>query len=308
MIIYDIKNMGKKLAHNVQLRYKNVSKDEEEKKVLLDSQDTAILNLGDIAGRGSTGDRFVLVDFNLATTASFKFEVLYQDVTMDTKELVISKLPSRLELIPLCGTSLLGKERFFLCQIKRGATNSSSVDMSKLKLLVTKTPAESTARLLYNQQEVTQLAGTELGSRLGKGGIKVIFKVDPGTATNVSFTVQLSYEDSPVSNPQIFTWEADPMKELFDAILNGDVATMKDLLATPDIDIHAIKFGADDESLLQYAVRVGNNLTIVELLLTQGAEVNVVDKLGRTPLLQAIRDGNIEVAKLLIKKGANVKS
>lgn len=46
--------------------------------------------------------------------------------------------------------------------------------------------------------------------------------------------------------------------------------------------------------------------TIAEGLVEKGAMVNVRDALGYTPLLLAITGGNVEIAKLLITRGANV--
>ena len=44
---------------------------------------------------------------------------------------------------------------------------------------------------------------------------------------------------------------------------------------------------------------------VIKELVRAGADVNVVNKYGSTPLLEALRYGNQEVARFLIKKGAD---
>ncbi|PKK51855.1 hypothetical protein CI102_5876, partial [Trichoderma harzianum] len=44
----------------------------------------------------------------------------------------------------------------------------------------------------------------------------------------------------------------------------------------------------------------------VQLLLENGADKEATDLEGRTPLYQALADGTIEIATLLVDKGANV--
>jgi len=59
---------------------------------------------------------------------------------------------------------------------------------------------------------------------------------------------------------------------------------------------------------LAWASSVGDFL-FVKMLLNKGADINISDKLGRTPLILACRNTeNIEVVKLLIQSGANVKT
>lgn len=51
----------------------------------------------------------------------------------------------------------------------------------------------------------------------------------------------------------------------------------------------------------------GNQLTLIDLLLLKGAEVNAKDDKGRTPLYFAMgKEGNTETAAFLIKRGADV--
>jgi len=47
---------------------------------------------------------------------------------------------------------------------------------------------------------------------------------------------------------------------------------------------------------------------IVELLISNGADVNAKDNWGRTPLHHSIEEGSIDVVKLLVEKGANINA
>jgi len=54
---------------------------------------------------------------------------------------------------------------------------------------------------------------------------------------------------------------------------------------------------------LHWAVRSGN-ISIVNLLITKGVDVNAKDKRGRTPLQLAEQNGYTEIVELLRKHGA----
>lgn len=60
-----------------------------------------------------------------------------------------------------------------------------------------------------------------------------------------------------------------------------------------------------EPTVLAYAVERGL-WDLASLVLRYGANPNVVDKKGRTPLVQAVQKGNVEAVALLIQHGANV--
>jgi ankyrin repeat protein len=61
------------------------------------------------------------------------------------------------------------------------------------------------------------------------------------------------------------------------------------------------------EALLR-AAREGNADTVKALLAGQGADVNVTDERGSTPLLEAARYGHDDVVRVLLAAGANFKA
>lgn len=52
-------------------------------------------------------------------------------------------------------------------------------------------------------------------------------------------------------------------------------------------------------------MRTGNSFEPIELLIDYGADVNLTDKAGRSPLLIAAGGGNVHLVQLLLKNGAN---
>lgn len=63
--------------------------------------------------------------------------------------------------------------------------------------------------------------------------------------------------------------------------------------------------GETKDNCLQLAAAF-NQCAIAELLLDNGAEVDIVDNKDRTPLMSAVNHGNIEMVRLLMDRGADV--
>src|ERR1043165_9326226 len=86
-------------------------------------------------------------------------------------------------------------------------------------------------------------------------------------------------------------------------------AMQRNLLLACLLLFPAMLFGqtqAIDASLLEAAK--ASDVSTVRGLLDQGAEVNVRDQPGMTPLLWAGNYGNTDVAQLLLKSGANLNA
>jgi ankyrin repeat protein len=89
--------------------------------------------------------------------------------------------------------------------------------------------------------------------------------------------------------------------KLMNALRLGDQSTVATLLAA---DSRAVKMrGTDGATPLMYAVQYGD-LAAVRMLLDAGADPNVADHAGATPLLWAVDD--LEKTRLLIERGARI--
>ncbi len=90
---------------------------------------------------------------------------------------------------------------------------------------------------------------------------------------------------------------------LYNAVLDNDVATLKDVLskgadpnATNMFGMYALNTAAND-----------GKAEIVKILLDNGADINSADYiLGWTPLICAANNGNNEISTLLIQRGASI--
>nr|XP_014275371.1 serine/threonine-protein phosphatase 6 regulatory ankyrin repeat subunit A [Halyomorpha halys] len=92
-------------------------------------------------------------------------------------------------------------------------------------------------------------------------------------------------------------------KELYLAVCNGQLQNLKNLLES-GVDVN-VRIGRDHNTLLHYAPTV----EITKLLLSYGADVNVFNNDGMTPLFFAIIDNKgFDVVQQLLAHGADVNS
>jgi ankyrin repeat protein len=94
--------------------------------------------------------------------------------------------------------------------------------------------------------------------------------------------------------------------QIHDAASNGDLQKVKALL---EKDPKLVASWEDSKNLtpLHFAVEIGRE-DIVELLLTNKADVNARDKNGNTPLHFAALSSNNNLAELLLAKGVDVNA
>lgn len=78
-----------------------------------------------------------------------------------------------------------------------------------------------------------------------------------------------------------------------------------EILLNHGVDVNA-KFGQEEHTALHKAVvSIYDDKDIVELLLENHADLNMVTACGETPLNMAIREDNVEIARSLLKYGAD---
>lgn len=91
-----------------------------------------------------------------------------------------------------------------------------------------------------------------------------------------------------------------------DVVKDGDSAEMISFLKRPSVDPQSIinTQGSQDQPALHQLVKEGN-LKCIRILVNLGAEVNMVDDMGRTPLHLSVIAGNTKVTQFLLKNGGN---
>ena len=93
-------------------------------------------------------------------------------------------------------------------------------------------------------------------------------------------------------------------KKLFEAVDNENITEIKSLLNQgANVNVRE----KDGQTPLHYAAYL-NNINIAKLLIDSGADVNVQDKDGWAPLRWATHNGHPEIAKLLIEYEADVNA
>jgi len=90
--------------------------------------------------------------------------------------------------------------------------------------------------------------------------------------------------------------------ELVWSVKNGDLARVQATVDAGDMDLNA--YVLNGRGLLHFAADYGQT-EVIEYLLSKGADVNVLDKHGISPLLSAIFENHLQSVKLLLSKGAD---
>ncbi len=100
-----------------------------------------------------------------------------------------------------------------------------------------------------------------------------------------------------------FEGEIDTFKVVAHLIKNGDIEALKSLIES-GYDVNSAEKGDFGSSLLHNAIRY-EQLEIFNYLIDQGADINFVDAVGWTPLMEAIIDDKMTFGKILVDKGCD---
>ena len=105
----------------------------------------------------------------------------------------------------------------------------------------------------------------------------------------------------------IFIVAKTQAQEIFDAVKNNDVKKVRTLVIQDD-SILNLKDNVGNTPLHHAAIigSVSISISITELLIANGADINAVNTQQNTPLHEAINNKNDEVSELLIIKGADI--
>ncbi len=113
----------------------------------------------------------------------------------------------------------------------------------------------------------------------------------------------VSCESARLHRSDPYIGESHSEVALIEAVRRGDINTVRSLVATGvDVNVKDHDMGAPP---LIWAI-VGEYIDIAQLLLENGAQVDEVDRWGRTALHVAVRSGTYEGTKFLLAHGANV--
>ena len=86
-------------------------------------------------------------------------------------------------------------------------------------------------------------------------------------------------------------------------IKEGDIDTVKAFVES-GYDLNSSESGDFGSSLLHNAIRYGQ-LDVFNYLLEQGADIDFIDAVGWTPMMEAIIDSKPEFGRILAQKGAD---
>jgi uncharacterized protein len=115
--------------------------------------------------------------------------------------------------------------------------------------------------------------------------------------------IEMGFERVKIDNPLVTQLSAEPVKEE-DAVFEDIVSDRVEKLT------RFLNKGGNPNRYLHAAVNTGA-IDCVKLMLTRGANVNLVDKEGLTPVMISARvtyRSGIEMTELLINKGANINA
>jgi len=89
-----------------------------------------------------------------------------------------------------------------------------------------------------------------------------------------------------------------------DAILSNEIGLLRKRLEAHPRDVH-LRTQSHGWTPLLFAIRQGN-LAMVKLLLEKGADPNVCNENGKSPIHEAVSIGDVGILKLLIERGGDL--
>ncbi len=100
-----------------------------------------------------------------------------------------------------------------------------------------------------------------------------------------------------------FSDEVESFKVAAYFIKKGDMDTVKALIEA-GFDLNSSESGDFGSSLLHNAIRYGQ-MDVFDYLIEQGADIDYIDAVGWTPLMESIIDSKPEFGRKLVEKGAD---
>jgi ankyrin repeat protein len=93
------------------------------------------------------------------------------------------------------------------------------------------------------------------------------------------------------------------IKKMFHSCLIGDFETLKKICEEhPDVDVNTI----ENKTSMLHSATIKNHYEIIELLVSKGANINILDSMERTPLHLAVSNGSKESVLTLLGSGCKV--
>ena len=100
-----------------------------------------------------------------------------------------------------------------------------------------------------------------------------------------------------------FEGDIDTFKVVAYLIKKGELETLKSLIEA-EYDVNSAEEGDFGSSLLHNAIRY-DQMEIFNYLMEKGANIDFIDAVGWTPLMEAIIDDRPEFGKILVDKGCD---
>ena len=191
------------------------------------------------------------------------------------------------ELCELARTGAVEQLRLFLELSKSGVVNESDYDQRTALMVAACEGILPAVELLlsYNADPnmIDRFGSTALGDAIQRKHMDV-------ARVLANAGSKLTYDDSRTSS------------ELCDLAQKGDVER---LIIYLDAGLNSNAQDYDKRSAIHLAASEGQHM-IISALVERGADVNIRDRWGSSPLTDAIRVGSLEVARKLIQSGANL--